>query len=91
MAVMGGDGAIDILYGKQMKTMNDEEKAAFIAQKREEYNTLYMNADIGLANGYVDDILKPSETRKRLFEDLVMLEGKTNTTASYKKHGNIPL
>ena len=62
-----------------------------MAQKREEYNTLYMNADIGLANGYVDDILKPSETRKRLFEDLVMLEGKTNTTASYKKHGNIPL
>ena len=91
MAVMGGEGAIDILYGKQMKNMEAEEKATFVSEKLKEYNELYMNAEIGLANGYVDDILKPSETRRRLFDDLVMLAGKIDTVASYRKHGNIPL
>jgi len=91
IAVMGSEGAVDILYGRQMKKMEPAEKLIFAAEKNEEYTRLYMNADKAYANGYIDDILKPAETRRRLFEDLMAAEHKTAAAGAYKKHGNIPL
>jgi len=91
MAVMGSDGAVDILYGKQMKDMSPEEKAAFAKEKRDEYTQLYMNPDLGLKNGYVDDTIMPRETRARLFDDLNMFMLKKAGEHPIKKHGNIPL
>ena len=88
---MGAEGAADILYGKQMKTMSDAEKAAFREEKINEYNMTFMNPKIAARHGYVDEVIKPEATRERLYSDLILLEHKRSHDAVDKKHGNIPL
>ena len=88
---MGAEGAADILYGKQMKTMSDMEKAAFREEKINEYNMTFMNPRIAAQHGYVDEVIKPEATRERLYSDLILLEHKRSHDAVDKKHGNIPL
>ncbi|CAL2049687.1 hypothetical protein CAEBREN_09852 [Caenorhabditis brenneri] len=81
VAVMGAKGAVSILF------RNDKEHAV---QHEEEYTELFSNPFPAAVRGFVDDIIVPSETRKKVCEDLNMLESK-KLSNPWKKHGNIPL
>lgn len=91
IAVMGADGAADILYGKKMKDMNPAEKEVFRQEKIDEYNEKFMNPKIAAMNGYVDEIIKPEATRERIYGDIMTLSEKRSLDHVVKKHGNIPL
>ena len=88
IAVMGAEGAIGVLYAKDMK---DPSKAQEIAQKSEEYKTEIMTPKIAARRGYISEVIEPSETRERIVSSLEILENKTSTQVPLKKHGNIPL
>ena len=85
---MGAEGAIGVLYAKEMK---DPSKAQEIAQKSEEYKTEIMTPKIAAKRGYVSEVIEPSETRARIIASLEILESKTSMDKPLKKHGNIPL
>jgi acetyl-CoA carboxylase carboxyltransferase component len=88
LAVMGADGAVNILYRKQLKAMEDPEaeRARLVAEFREKFSKPYAAA----ASGHIDDILIPAETRPRLIAALELLQDK-QAKLPPKKHGNIPL
>ncbi len=88
IAVMGPKGAVEIIYRKQISEADDPEAAqdAFIEQYRDRFAHPYIAA----AYGYVDDVIRPSETRERLLRGFRMLENKVVNNPR-KKHGNIPL
>jgi acetyl-CoA carboxylase carboxyltransferase component len=91
IAVMGADGAADILYGKKMKEMSPDQKKTFRQEKIDEYNVAFMNPDVAAAAGYIDEIIKPEATRERIYGDILMLSEKRSFLSLKKKHGNIPL
>lgn len=91
IAVMGAEGAVDILFAKAMKNLDPEEKKAFREEKIDEYNKDFMNAKVATMHGYVDEIIKPEATRERLYADILMLRGRKMISGVTKKHGNIPL
>ncbi len=90
VAVMGADGAVNILHGRALKEKTPEEakqlRAELVAEYKENFSNPYRAANAG----YVDEVILPSETRQRLIASLEMLRGK-QTTSPAKKHGNIPL
>jgi len=88
IAVMGAEGAVNILYGKRLKDVDDPEteRARLVQEYRDKFSTPYTSA----AAGYVDDILIPAETRPRLVAALELLRNK-QATLPPKKHGNLPL
>ncbi len=91
IAIMGAEGAADILYGKQMKDLSPDEKAAFRQEKIDEYNEKFMNPQVAVMNGYVDEVIRPEATRERIYADLLICRGKRALEGVNKKHGNIPL
>lgn len=88
IAVMGAEGAIGILYGKEMK---DPSKATEVAAKIEEYKTEIMSPKIAAERTYVSEIISPSETRMRVVKSFDFLLAKRKSDVAPKKHGNIPL
>lgn len=88
IAVMGADGAANIIFAKDIKKA--EDPAARRQELIEKYDTAMMNPYVAAANGYIDDVILPSETRNRVREALRSLEGK-RVSGPQKKHGNIPL
>jgi acetyl-CoA carboxylase carboxyltransferase component len=90
IAVMGADGAVNILYGREMKSMSAEAAAEFRKQKSDEYREKNSNPYTAAASGFVDDVIIPSETRMRLIAMLDLLRDKQVVTIP-KKHGNMPL
>lgn len=88
IAVMGADGAVNILNRKEIKEAADPkaERARLVAEYREKFANPYNAA----AGGHIDDIIMPSETRPRLIAALELLRDK-QTKLPAKKHGNIPL
>ncbi|MEA3338582.1 MAG: acyl-CoA carboxylase subunit beta, partial [Chloroflexota bacterium] len=88
IAVMGAEGAVNILYRKRLAEMENPEgeRAHFITEFREQFGSPYAAA----ASGHVDDVILPSETRARLIAALDFLRDKQATSLP-KKHGNIPL
>jgi len=88
IAVMGPDGAVNIIFRKQIAEADDpeEERARLV----EEYRETFANPYVAAARGYIDDVIVPHETRPRLIEALQMLQNKRDTNPP-KKHGNIPL
>jgi acetyl-CoA carboxylase carboxyltransferase component len=91
IAVMGAESAASVLYKKKSSEMKEEDQKQFLKQKTEEYAQLYMNADIAIQEGYVDEIIEPGDMRKRLFTDIIALADKEDCFKINKKHGNIPL
>lgn len=87
IAVMGAEGAVNILYSKELKNNND---ASFREEKIEEYKKEFMNPLIAAKRGYIDDIIVPSSTRKYIINALQLLKNK-KIYKIQKKHGNIPL
>jgi len=89
IAVMGAEGAVGILYGKDLKKFTGDvaaERARLEAEFREKFGKPYYAA----ASGHVDDIIAPSETRSRLIAAIDFLHDKA-VSSPPKKHGNIPL
>ncbi|HEY84506.1 MAG TPA: acyl-CoA carboxylase subunit beta [Chloroflexi bacterium] len=88
IAVMGAEGAVNILYRKQLKEMDNPEeiRARLVGEFKEKFSRPYTPA----ASGHVDDILIPAETRPRLIASLELLRNK-QVSPPAKKHGNIPL
>jgi acetyl-CoA carboxylase carboxyltransferase component len=87
LAVMGAEGAINILYRKQLKAEDLEgERERLVSQFREKFSKPYAPA----ASGHIDDVLIPAETRPRLIAALELLRDK-QVRLPPKKHGNIPL
>ncbi len=88
IAVMGAEGAVAILYRKELAEKNDngEERKRLVAEFREKFNNPYKAAQAG----FVDDVLLPHETRPRLIAALELLRDK-QTHMPAKKHGCMPL
>ncbi|MBC7226568.1 MAG: acyl-CoA carboxylase subunit beta [Thermoflexales bacterium] len=88
IAVMGPDGAVNIIFRKEIAAAADPE--AERERLVREYREQFANPYIAAARGYIDDIIEPQETRPRLIEALKMLRNKRDANPP-KKHGNIPL
>ena len=88
IAVMGPDGAANIIFRKEIAAAEDAKAAR--EQKIEEYRSKFSNPYIAAARGYVDDVIDPATTRGRIINSLEMLAGKRENRPA-KKHGNIPL
>jgi propionyl-CoA carboxylase beta chain len=88
IAVMGPEGAANIVYRSEIEQAKDPE--ALKAEKIELYREKYSNPYIAAARGMIDDVIDPRDTRKKIVQSLEMLETKRETRPK-KKHGNIPL
>jgi len=88
IAVMGHDGAVNIIFRKEIAAAEDPE--AERARLGEEYREQVAHPYIAASRGYVDDIIEPRDTRPRLIEALETLQNKRDRNPA-KKHGNIPL
>ncbi|MFN2135513.1 MAG: acyl-CoA carboxylase subunit beta [Candidatus Promineifilaceae bacterium] len=88
IAVMGPDGAVNIIYRNELAEADDPvaKKEELVAQYREHFANPYIAAQMG----YIDNIIEPSETRPRLINALHTLRNKRDQNPP-KKHGNIPL
>jgi propionyl-CoA carboxylase beta chain len=88
IAVMGADGAANVLYAKEIsKAVDPVAKRAEIVA---DYNEKFANPYVAAGLGYVDEVILPRETRKKLVRALHLLETKRESMPP-KKHGNIPL
>ncbi len=91
IAVMGPAGAIEILHGRELREIeNEEERAKVMKQKEEDYKNKFANPYEAARFGYIDDVIEPMNTRFRIIRSLRALATKKQTTPP-KKHGNIPL
>ncbi|MFW5890175.1 MAG: acyl-CoA carboxylase subunit beta [Marinilabiliaceae bacterium] len=91
IAVMGAQGAIEVLEGRAMKEIEDpEEKKKFIAEKEQEYKEAFANPYQAASYGYIDDVIEPRNTRFRIIRAFQSLQTKKLTNPP-KKHNNIPL
>ena len=88
IAVMGPEGAVDIVYRRELDRAENRE--AVRAKKIEEFRERFANPYIAAERGFVDAVIQPRETRKKLIQALEMLETKRDKNPP-KKHGNIPL
>lgn len=88
IAVMGGAGAVEVLYAREAK--EQENPAQFLAEKEAEYTKLFANPYNAAKYGYIDDVIEPRNTRFRIIRALQQLQTKKLTNPA-KKHGNIPL
>jgi propionyl-CoA carboxylase beta chain len=108
IAVMGPEGAVNIVYKREFdqalrtaeavwpqgKAFTEDEKASILAdlrkEKVDEFRTRFANPYVAAERGYIDAVIRPSETRRRLNQALDMLATKRDRNPA-KKHGNIPL
>ena len=88
IAVMGADGAANIIGRKRISAAADPdaERARIIA----EYEEKFMNPYVAAARGFVDEVILPEETKEKIVSAFIMLESKKQSLPA-KKHGNIPL
>ena len=89
IAVMGADGAVNVLYAKEMKE-DPEHAGAIFEEKKKEYEELFSNPYQAARKGYIDDIIEPRNTRFRVIRALEQLAGKRQEIPA-KKHDNLPL
>ncbi|MDF9761871.1 propionyl-CoA carboxylase beta chain [Peribacillus simplex] len=88
IAVMGPSGAANIIFAKEINESTDPE--AFRQEKINEYRERFANPYVASANGIVDDVIDPRDTRKSIASALEMLKNKKKALPK-KRHGNIPL
>jgi propionyl-CoA carboxylase beta chain len=88
IAVMGPQGAVGIIFRKEIESASDPE--ARRAELIEEYSERFANPYIAAERGYVDDVIDPRETRRVLVRSLAMLRTKKENLPQ-RKHGNVPL
>ncbi len=91
IAVMGPEGAVNVLYRREIQGAGDEEAQRELrGQKVAEYREKFSNPYIAAERGFVDAIIQPRETRMHLIRALRQL-GSKRASIPPKKHGNIPL
>ena len=95
IAVMGPEGAVDIVYKRELDAAGNggsgtESREALRQKKIEEFRDRFASPYVAADRGFVDAIIQPRETRKKLIQALAMLETKRDKNPP-KKHGNIPL
>ena len=88
IAVMGAKGAAEIIFKKEISEAADPE--AKLKEKEKEYTEMFANPYKAAERGYVDEVIRPEETRQKLIKAFKMLENKVAVLPK-KKHGNIPL
>ncbi len=92
IAVMGAEGAAEIIYKRDLSNIQDEDKYKdALKMKIKEYEENFLNACESLKQGYVDEMIKPDEIRRRLAYDLLSMEKEKTANMVIKKHSNIPL
>jgi len=84
IAVMGAKGAVEIIFRQ------DKNDPAKLAAREAEYKARFANPFVAGARGFIDDVIQPHETRKRICRSLGMLQNKTLENP-WRKHGNMPL
>jgi acetyl-CoA carboxylase carboxyltransferase component len=90
IAVMGAKGAIEVLHGRKMMELSDDEKTKFINEQEIEYNEKFANPYNAASYGYIDDVIEPRNTRFRVIRAFQSLQTKKQCNPA-KKHSNIPL
>jgi len=91
IAVMGAEGAVEILYSKEIKAIGDPQERVQVSEARKkEYNDLFCNPYNAASYGYIDDVIEPRNTRFRVIRALEQLAGKKQENP-WKKHDNLPL
>jgi propionyl-CoA carboxylase beta chain len=88
IAVMGAEGAVGILYRREIGEASDQEAARRV--RVAEFEEKFANPYVAAERGFIDEIIEPALTRKKLISALTLLENKRDTNPP-KKHGNIPL
>jgi propionyl-CoA carboxylase beta chain len=88
IAVMGPEGAVNILYRRDVEAAADG--AALKEAKTREYREKFANPYVAAERGYIDEVIEPRDTRPRLIAVLELLRTKRDSNPP-KKHGNIPL
>jgi propionyl-CoA carboxylase beta chain len=88
IAVMGAKGASEIIFKKEISEAEDPE--AKLLEKEREYADTFANPYRAAARGFVDEVIEPRETRRKLIKAFAMLENKV-VTRPRRKHGNIPM
>jgi len=84
IAVMGAKGAVEIIFRE------DKKDPAKLAERESEYKSRFANPFVAGARGFIDDVILPHETRKRICRSLVMLKDK-QLDNPWRKHANMPL
>jgi propionyl-CoA carboxylase beta chain len=90
IAVMGAEGAVNIVYKRELEKAAETEREALRQEKIAEFRDRFTNPLIAAERGYVDAVIEPAQTRQRIITALRALENKRDTNPR-KKHGNIPL
>ena len=88
IAVMGPEGAVNILYRREMDHASDP--GALREEKTREYREKFANPYVAAERGYIDEVIEPRDTRRKLIQALEILATKRDQNPP-KKHGNIPL
>jgi acetyl-CoA carboxylase carboxyltransferase component len=88
IAVMGSEGAVNIIFRKELSEADDVESRR--AELVSDYREKFANPYIAASRGFIDDVIEPRETRPRLVNALEMVANKRDTNPA-KKHGCIPL
>jgi propionyl-CoA carboxylase beta chain len=88
IAVMGPEGAVNIVYKRELEKASDPQKLS--REKVEEFRQKFANPYVACEKGYLDEVIEPKYTRPKLIAALKMLENKRDQNPP-KKHGNIPL
>jgi acetyl-CoA carboxylase carboxyltransferase component len=88
IAVMGPDGAVEIIYKKELEAAQDVNARA--SELKEQYSSLFATPYVAARKGYIDDVIKPATTRFRIIKALEMLAEKRDSNPA-RRHTNIPL
>jgi acetyl-CoA carboxylase carboxyltransferase component len=85
---MGSDGAVNVIFRREISQADDPQakRRELIGTYEDQFNNPYLAAE----RGYVDDVIEPADTRRRLIQSLRMLKTKREQVPP-RKHGNIPL
>jgi propionyl-CoA carboxylase beta chain len=90
IAVMGPEGAVNIVYRRELERAPENEREALRQKKIAEFRERFANPYVAAERGYIDAVIEPATTRAKLITALRSLENKRDTNPR-KKHGNIPL
>ena len=88
IAVMGPEGAVNILHRRELAASDDPDR--FRAERVDEFRTRFANPYRAAERGWIDEVIEPRQTRSKLISALEMLDTKSESTPR-RKHGNIPL
>jgi propionyl-CoA carboxylase beta chain len=90
IAVMGPEGAVNIVYRRELERAPEAERERLRQEKIAEFRERFANPYVAAERGYIDAVIEPSQTRAKIITSLRALESKRDTNPK-KKHGNIPL